>query len=298
MNFKKNESHPSVHGVCGTSPRYVPPVIHVSSSRPAESYVKFHNSHVTRSKQEAPALQNHVGASTSGHRWESRIPNGPTENLPMCTNTQKSKKSLKNSDQCGHGFQMGASGYRRDDCTSSEYQEDKDTTPLCPNWRLSPQPKGTKVAQDKPERNERYQTPGDNGNPSHLGKPPQGTKHSCPGQSNKPLTGKNLEVNFVDGDMIISQHSTEETLEVKDNKHESYMFLAILVCVFFNFPVAFISLILSIRSQSLFEKGQVRTAQTLAKVSFVISMVALVTGVFLILVAIHFLADLQQKEKL
>ncbi len=80
--------------------------------------------------------------------------------------------------------------------------------------------------------------------------------------------------------------------------HESYIFIAILVTVFFNPPIGLISLCISVASRKEYQYGDRKRGERLANISLVVSMTGLVLSIVVIIICVFHMAHLQQQDQL
>ena len=254
---------------------YRPPVIHVIGSRPAESYVKFGDNHVTWDKLET--RDNHVTKPKSNGRhvtrmkpWklDSAMTNGPIGNQRLHNYKQLDSESSDNAISF-HG--NNPAGYYDDDFSNESStlaaHRHKDIALIYPNVAAR-----QNRLNDNLEASSRF--------------------------DDRPSSARKLNMKIVNGHMIVTQNSLDDSHTFKLPRHESYMFVSLLVCSCFNCPVGTIALCLSIKSQNLFDNGHRRRAKILANISLVISMIGMITGVFTILAMVFYMAHLQEQKKL
>ena len=265
---KTNSSYTAATQVTqGDAGHYRAPIIHVIGSRPAESYVKFSDNHVTWDKPET--RDNHAQRSKSHNRhsnrnrnrkYDSAMPNGPTSN-------QLSPKYRLLESESSDNALNNAIGYHNYGSTPSQFPAKgyRDITLLYPNVDTTRELSQEDIAIRDGDR------------------PPGGGK---------------LKMQIVNGHMFVNQNSSEEDDGFKSRRHESYMFVSLLVCACFNCPLGTIALCLSMKSQSLYDNGRKRKARVFANVSLVTSMIGMVTGVFTIIAVVFYLAHLQEQKKI
>ena len=254
---------------------YKPPVIHVIGSRPAESYVKFNENHVTWDKPETrdshalaqkPKTQARYSNRHKTRRFEPSVPNGPTGQQLSPSYRPLDSESSDNT----HSYHDNPLNYDDYGYAPSKFpaQGSRDIALLYPN---------------NPETVD----------PIHTDTDPNFYDESWHPSGNK------LKMEIVDGHMYVTQNSKEDHMpSFKTRKHEAYIFVSLLVCACFNCPVGTIALCLSIKSQNLFDNGRKRKAKVIANVSLVVSMVGMVTGVFTVIAMVFYLAHLQEQEKI
>ena len=246
---------------------YRAPIIHVIGSRPAESYVKFSDHHVTWDKPET--RDNHAQRSKSHNRhanrnrnrkFDSAMPNGPA------SNQLSSSYRLLDSESSDNPLDNPI-GYHNYGSASSQFpaQGCRDIALLYPNAGTASDPLQEDIALE-----------GDN----------------------RPSGGGKLKMQIVNGHMFVTQNSSEEDHTFKRRRHESYMFISLLVCACFNCPLGSLALCLSMKSQSLYDNGRKHKAKVFANVSLVTSMIGMITGVFTIIAVVFYLAHLQEQKKI
>ncbi len=250
---------------------YRPPVIHVISSRPSESYVKFNGNHVTWDKPETRTRETKtrlpVRNLTDAADFAPNQSNGPTGNsLRENVGTKQMVSKWRDKSRNANGYHSKNSATQLKelppaytDTEATNFQEEAEATPGHIIWK-----------QETQEIDSNFR------------------------DHQEPPGEKKLRMKIVDGEMFIAQISTEET-PGGASRHETYMFVSILVCACFNCPMGIISLILSVKSQRLYDLGMRKRAKFLANVSLAVSLVGMVIGVFLILGFVYLLAGLTNK---
>ena len=97
---------------------------------------------------------------------------------------------------------------------------------------------------------------------------------------------------------VVNTGTNRKIRKGNTRNHESYIFIAILVTVFFNPPFGLISLCISVASRKEYQYGDRRRGERLATLSLVVSMTGLVLSIVVIIICVFHMAHLQQQDQL